>query len=154
MLEAEDLRQIGKLLEASEKCTKENIQKAISASEERMIKRMDERMDERLNERFAAFEKRMDERMDKRMNEHFAAFEKRMDERLEKRITHSESMLLDEMERYDQKNEQRFRKIEREIEGLKDICRIANLESGNFEILSRTVQDHDRRLTALEAQMA
>lgn len=127
MLDPEDLRQISKLLEASEKRTQKNMQEAISASEERMIKRMDERL---------------------------KATEARWDKRLEKRITHSESMLLDEMERYDQKNEQRFQKIERKIEGLKEIYRIAKLESGNFEIFSHTVQDHDRRLTALEAKMA
>ena len=149
MLDPEDLRQISILLEVSEKRTQENMQKAISASEERMIKRMDERLkatEARWDERLKATEAHWDERLE--------ATEARWDERLKKRITHSESMLLDEMERYDQKNEQRFQKIEREIEGLKEIYRITRLESGNFEILSHTVQDHDRRLTVLEAKMA
>ena len=82
------------------------------------------------------------------------ASETRMTRRMKKMLFKSESMLLDEMERYDKKNEKRFDKIERELTGLKDIYRITKNEQETISILLRTMDNFEKRLKALEVKTA
>ena len=77
-----------------------------------------------------------------------------MTRRMKKMLFKSESMLLDEMERYDKKNEKRFAKIEREMENLKDIYRITKNEHETISILLWTMEKFEKRLTALEMKTA
>ncbi len=81
----------------------------------------------------------------------FSSLEARMTTKIQDAIFKSESLLLDEMERYDRKNESRFANIQRETENLKITCRLSNLEQGTIEILNRTMIGFEKRLTALEA---
>ncbi len=80
--------------------------------------------------------------------------ETRTMKQMKKMLYKSESMLLDEMERYDKKNEKRFGKIERQLEGLKDIYRITKNEQETISILLRTMENFEKRLTALEIKTA
>ena len=80
--------------------------------------------------------------------------EVRMTKQMKKMIYKSESMLLDEMERYDKKNEKRFDKIEHQLEGLKDIYRVAKNEEETISILLRSMDNFEKRLTALEVRIA
>lgn len=80
--------------------------------------------------------------------------EARMTSRMEKMLFDSEVMLLNEMDRYDKKNEKRFAKIEREMENLKDIYRITKNEHETISILLWTMEKFEKRLTALEMKTA
>ena len=77
-----------------------------------------------------------------------------MTRRMKKMLFKSESMLLDEMERYDKKNEKRFEKIERELDGLKDIYRVTKNEQETITLLLHSMKSFEKRLTALEVRTA
>ena len=57
-------------------------------------------------------------------------------------ITKSESMLLDEMERYDKKNEKRFDKIDDEIQKLEMICNMTKNENDTINTLLSLSSGH------------
>ena len=58
------------------------------------------------------------------------------------------------MERYDKKNEKRFEKIERELDGLKDIYRVTKNEQETITLLLHSMKSFEKRLTALEVRIA
>lgn len=69
-------------------------------------------------------------------------------------ITKSESMLLDEMERYDKKNEERNKSIAKEIEELKTIYRMTKNESDTISTLLRIIENLEKRVSELERKTA
>lgn len=116
MLDAKDLSAIAEI-----------VGKAVQESEARMIgliQESEERTTGLIQESIQASE----DRMTKLIQTSIQASEDRLTRRMKKMLFKSESMLLDEMERYDKKNEKRFEKIERELDGLKDIYRVTKNE--------------------------
>lgn len=69
-------------------------------------------------------------------------------------ITKSESMLLDEMERYDTKNEKRFDSISKDIEDLKTIYRMTKSENDTLNTLLRIIENMEKRLSDIENKIA
>lgn len=69
-------------------------------------------------------------------------------------ITKSESMLLDEMERYDKKNEKRFDSISKDIEDLKTIYRMTKSENDTLNTLLRIIENMEKRLSDIENKIA
>lgn len=75
-------------------------------------------------------------------------------EAIEKLITRSESMLLEEMERYDNKNEKRVDGIAKDIEELKTIYRMTKNENDTINTLLRIIENLERRVSELEKKIA
>lgn len=73
---------------------------------------------------------------------------------IEEVVTKSEAMLLDEMDRYDRKNERKFAQIQKSLDELKDIYRMIKSEHETTQILLKTLTDHERRISGLENQIA
>lgn len=140
MLDKNDLQAIGGLILASERRTGERI----GALEGRLQK---------LEERFTQQEVWIEERFkqqDAKIEERF----KQQDAKLEKRVVASESMLLEEMERMDRRNERRFSKLEQDIEELKDIYRMTKNENDTIQMILHIQEDMEKRLTAIEQKIA
>lgn len=138
MLDAKDLSAIAEI-----------VGKAVQESEARMIGLIQE-SEERTTELIQASENRMT----KLIQTSIQASEDRLTRRMKKMLFKSESMLLDEMERYDKKNEKRFEKIERELDGLKDIYRVTKNEQETITLLLHSMKSFEKRLTALEVRTA
>lgn len=163
MLDSNDLQAIGELIHQSEERTQKSIaalelrtQEAIAASEVRTQEAISA-SEARTQEAISALEARTQEAIaasEARAQEANLDLEARMKKHMQDTIRKSESMLLDEMERYDQKNEKRFTKIEQDIGYLKDICRLTKFEHDTTEILIHSMEKLDKRLCDLEAQMA
>ena len=142
LLDAKDLSAIAEIVE-----------KAVQKSEARMVGLIQEseaRMTGLIQESIQASEARMT----KLIQTSIQASEDRMTRRMKKMLFKSESMLLDEMERYDKKNEKRFEKIERELDGLKDIYRVTKNEQETITLLLHSMKSFEKRLTALEVRTA
>lgn len=73
---------------------------------------------------------------------------------IEEVVTKSEAMLLDEMDRYDRKNERKFAQIQKSLDELKDIYRMIKSEHETTQILLKAFMDHEKRITSLENQLA
>lgn len=69
-----------------------------------------------------------------------------------KSIHDSEVMLLDEMERYDRKNERKFAEIRKDLAELKELYRMIKNEQDTIAILIRNLDDHETRITRLEEE--
>ena len=65
-------------------------------------------------------------------------------------ISKSDSMLLDEMERYDNKNEKRIEGITRDLEELKTIYRMTKNKNDTINTLLRIIENLERRVSELE----
>ncbi len=71
---------------------------------------------------------------------------------VKKAIHDSEVMLLDEMERYDRKNEGKFAEIQKDLSELKELYRMIKNEQDTITILIRNLEDHEMRISRLEEQ--
>ncbi len=71
---------------------------------------------------------------------------------VKKAIHDSEVMLLDEMERYDRKNERKFAEIQKDLSELKELYRMIKNEQDTITILIRNLDDHEMRISRLEEQ--
>ena len=71
---------------------------------------------------------------------------------VKKAIHDSEVMLLDEMERYDRKNERKFAEIQKDLSELKELYRMIKNEQDTITILIRNLEDHEMRISRLEEQ--
>ena len=71
---------------------------------------------------------------------------------VKKAIHDSEVMLLDEMERYDRKNERKFAEIQKDLSELKELYRMIKNEQDTVTILIRNLEDHEMRISRLEEQ--
>lgn len=69
-------------------------------------------------------------------------------------VTKSEEMLLDEMDRYDRKNERKFAALQKDMDELKGIYRMIKSENDTTNILLRTLENHEKRISDLEGQIA
>ena len=69
-------------------------------------------------------------------------------------ISNSESVLLDEMERYDKKYEKRFSDISKEIDDLKEITRTSKNENDTINMLLRIIENLEKRVSELEHKIA
>ena len=164
LLDAKDLSAIAEIVEKAVQKSEARMVGLIQESEARMtgliqesetrmvglIQESEARMTGLIQESIQASEARMT----KLIQTSIQASEDRMTRRMKKMLFKSESMLLDEMERYDKKNEKRFDKIERELNGLKDIYRVTKNEQETISILLRTMDNFEKRLNALEVKTA
>lgn len=118
----------------------------ISSSENRMINVMDEKI--------GASESRMMHAMDEKIG----ASEKKMMKKVETLIDHrlraSENMILEELDRVQEKLESRMDKMELTAVEVQRFYRTAKLEYDNTTYLMKAVTDLDTRVTALESCMA
>ncbi len=71
---------------------------------------------------------------------------------VKKAIHDSEVMLLDEMERYDRKNERKFAEIQKDLSELKGLYRMIKNEQDTIAILIKNLEDHETRISRLEGQ--
>lgn len=69
-------------------------------------------------------------------------------------IKKSETMILDEMERYDRKNEKHFASINNEIEKLNEIYRMTKNESDTINTLLKIIENLEKRVSELERKTA
>lgn len=69
-------------------------------------------------------------------------------------VTKSEEMLLDEMDRYDRKNERKFAALQKDMDELKGIYRMIKSENETTNILLKTLENHEKRISSLEGQIA
>lgn len=124
--------------------------------DERVPKIIDERVPQIIDERVP---KIIDERVPQIIDERVPQI---IDERVpgivttiandivRKAVHDSEVMLLDEMERYDRKNERKFAQIQKDLAELKDLYRMIKNEQDTIAILIRNLDDHETRITRLE----
>lgn len=168
LLDAKDLSAIAEIVGKAVQESEARMIGLIQESEERttgLIQESETRMTKLIQESIQASENRMtkliqesiqasEDRMTKLIQTSIQASEDRLTRRMKKMLFKSESMLLDEMERYDKKNEKRFEKIERELDGLKDIYRVTKNEQETITLLLHSMKSFEKRLTALEVRTA
>ena len=73
---------------------------------------------------------------------------------IKKSVNDSEVMLLDEMERFDKKNERKFAEIQKDQRELKELYRMIKNEQETITMMLKQLQDHEVRITRLETQTA
>lgn len=129
-------------------------------SEQRLEKRFDERLvslevrfDQKLSDLEARFDQKLSSLEDK-FDQKLAAAQASLKQCIEERACKTENTLLDEMDRYDRKYEQRFHRLENDVEILNSFYRISRNENQNFQILLKITDDLNRRLTIVEQQIA
>lgn len=130
MLDTGDLQAIAELIDA----------RAVQ-TEECFNTRMDE-MEGRVNTQM----KEMEGRFSTQMKE----MEDRLQGLIDTRIRESEDLLLDEMERYDKKNERQFAEVNQRLTTLEGIYRMTKNESDTIALTLQLVHNLDQRVTALE----
>ena len=69
-------------------------------------------------------------------------------------IHDSENLLLQEMERMEQRLGDRISSVEQSVQELKEYYYIARLDHDALDMVSRTVADHSERIAALEQKTA
>ena len=150
MLEQKDLQAIAVLLESQ-----------IRASETRMIEEMDSRINKavrvsetRMAEEMKQLERRLDFRFSRRINQCVGKTAAQILHKVDKRIAGTEEFLLDEMERYDRKNEQRFHELTKRVEMCEDIYRVVNTEKTAVDELLKSNDDMEKRLSVVEKKLA
>ena len=95
----------------------------------------------------------IDERVPKIIDERVPGIVTTIANDIVKRAIHdSEVMLLDEMERYDRKNERKFAEIQKDLSELKELYRMIKNEQDTITILIRNLEDHEMRISRLEEQ--
>lgn len=129
-------------------------------SEQRLEKRFDERLvslEVRFDQKLSDLETRFDQKLsslEDRFDQKLAAAQASLKQCIEERACKTENTLLDEMDRYDRKYEQRFHRLENDVEILNSFYRISRNENQNFQILLKITDDLNRRLTIIEQQIA
>ncbi len=129
-------------------------------SEQRLEKRFDERLvslEVRFDQKLSDLETRFDQKLsslEDRFDQKLAATQASLKQCIEERACKTENTLLDEMDRYDRKYEQRFHGLENDVEILNSFYRISRNENQNFQILLKITDDLNRRLTIVEQQIA
>lgn len=129
-------------------------------SEQRLEKRFDERLvslEVRFDQKLSDLETRFDQKLsslEDRFDQKLAATQASLKQCIEERACKTENTLLDEMDRYDRKYEQRFHRLENDVEILNSFYRISRNENQNFQILLKITDDLNRRLTIVEQQIA
>ena len=129
-------------------------------SEQRLEKRFDERLgslEVRFDQKLSDLETRFDQKLsslEDRFDQKLAAAQASLKQCIEERACKTENTLLDEMDRYDRKYEQRFHRLENDVEILNSFYRISRNENQNFQILLKITDDLNRRLTIVEQQIA
>lgn len=73
---------------------------------------------------------------------------------IKKSVHDSEVMLLDEMERFDKKNERKFAEIQKDQRELKELYRMIKNEQETITMMLKQLQDHEVRITRVETQTA
>ncbi len=113
---------------------------------------IDERVPEIIDERVP---KIIDERVPKIIDERVPKIIDRLVPGMIKKSVHdSEVMLLDEMERFDKKNERKFAEIQKDQRELKELYRMIKNEQETITMMLKQLQDHEVRITRLETQTA
>lgn len=69
-------------------------------------------------------------------------------------ITKSESLLLDEMDRYDKKNSKRIESLSKEFDELKSLYRMYKNENETINTLLRIIENLEKRVSELEKKTA
>lgn len=116
--------------------------------DERVPKIIDERVPQIIDERVP---KIIDERVPQIIDERVPGIVTTIANDIVRKAVHdSEVMLLDEMERYDRKNERKFAQIQKDLAELKDLYRMIKNEQDTIAILIRNLDDHETRITRLE----
>ena len=131
-------------------------------SEQRLEKRFDERLvslEVRFDQKLSDLETRFDQKLsslEDKFDQKLAAAQASLKQCIEERACKTENTLLDEMDRYDRKYEQRFHRLENDVEILNSFYRISRNENQNFQILIllKITDDLNRRLTIVEQQIA
>ena len=116
---------------------------------------LEDRFDQKLNDLEARFDQKLSSLEDK-FDQKLAAAQASLKQCIEERACKTENTLLDEMDRYDRKYEQRFHRLENDVEILNSFYRISRNENQNFQILIllKITDDLNRRLTIVEQQIA
>ena len=97
----------------------------------------------------------IDERVPKIIDERVPKIIDRLGPGMIKKSVHdSEVMLLDEMERFDKKNERKFAEIQKDQRELKELYRMIKNEQETITMMLKQLQDHEVRITRLETQTA
>ncbi len=111
---------------------------------------IDERIPKIIDERVPGI---IDERVPKIIDERVPGIAAKVANDIVRKSTHdSEVMLLDEMERYDRKNERKFAEIRKDLAELKELYRMIKNEQDTIAILIRNLDDHETRITRLEEE--
>lgn len=178
MLDNHDLKLLKNLFAESEERLEKRFDEKLSSLDARFNEKLNS-LEARFNEKLNSLDARFDEKLgslDARFNEKFNSLETQFNEKLgsletrfdqkladmqvslkqciEDRASQTENTLLDEMDRYDRKYEQRFHKLENDVEILNSFYRISRNENQNFQILLKITDDLNRRLTIVEQQIA
>lgn len=69
-------------------------------------------------------------------------------------ITKSESILLDEMERYDAKNSRKFESLTKDLSDIKAFYRMDKNENETINTLLRIIENLEKRVSELEKKTA
>ena len=164
MLEQNDLELIGKIVRRE---IREELGERFAEQDERIDKRFaeqDERMD-RMEKCFAEQNERMD-RMEKRFAEQDEHFEMRLKEQesslkqyIRNELTHTENLLLEEIERQRRITDERFDRLENEMQTIRSYSRINQLDLERMTLLEDKVvrisdrtDELDERVRVLEGQ--
>jgi len=169
MLDQKDLQAISDLILAGHERLLNEMDQKMDRRFAEFEAKMDQKMDEKLDRRFAEFEAKMDQKMDEKLDQRFAVFEEKLDQKFGQRIKQqiaasekrmrryiskcihaSESMVLDEIEMCDKRNEKRFQGLEKRLDRLERDYRMFQGEHETLDLLARLTNNHERRILTLE----
>ena len=110
--------------------------------------------------RITQTEKRLDERItqvEKRLDERITQVEKKLDKKvnlLDKRVTGVEDTFYNQLVRTEEILMHRIESVEHKLEEMTQYYRIYKLENASISSILSTLEDHHRRLKALEQKTA
>ena len=99
-------------------------------------------MDQQFDKRFTIQDEKWEAILDKR----FAMQDKKWEAILDKRFAESENLLLEELDRVENRLTRRMDKMQENLDELGQFYRILLLEKGNFELLERRVAALENRV--------
>ncbi len=94
----------------------------------------------------------MEERIDTKMSRMEERIYRKMEETIDDRIGQSEELLLDEMERYDKKNQKEFAEVKQRLDNLEGIYRMTKNEAETITMSLQLIKNLDVRVSKLEAR--
>lgn len=84
----------------------------------------------------------------------FKQSEERMIQKMDEKLTHSENLILNELDRVQEHLESDVQKVQKNLEELQQYYKIAKLENDNTSLLLKMYNDMQKEIAELKARIA
>ena len=107
-----------------------------------------------MDERISRSEQNMSLIMNERMNERSLQLRESILQEVDMRISHSENLILNELDRVQEHTKTDFQKLQKSINEIQQYYRIAKLENDNTSLLLKMYSDMQKDIAELKSQTA